>query len=288
MTTRDVAAAGLPRAALRTALRRSAWVPLLRGSYLVRPELEGPALERAWARSAVLTVRGAVAGVGTAARLHGLSGVPLPHRTQVVVPVGAEVHQRPDLEPHAFALTEGDVVRIRGLPATAGVRTLAHLVPALRRLDALAVLDSALRTGLVDAGGLRRAAELARGRRGSLAVQDLWALADARAESPLESRVRLRCAEGGCPPDDLQVLLRDEHGRVVARGDLGFRRRSRSGRGWLVLEADGQEVHSTPDALYRDRWRADALVALGHDVIRCTWADTLSPERVPSMVRAAL
>jgi very-short-patch-repair endonuclease len=55
----------------------------------------------------------------------------------------------------------------------------------------------------------------------------------------------------------------------------------------LVLEADGREVHSTPDALYRDRWRANALVALGHDVIRCTWADTLDPDRVPAMVRSA-
>ncbi len=168
------------------------------------------------------------------------------------------------------------------------MRTLVHLVPTLGRLDAVAVLDPALRTGVVGAAGPARAAEPATGRRGPLAVQDLRALADARAESPLESRVRLRCTEGGTPPEELQVLLRDEHGHVVARGDLGFRSRSRAGRGRLVLEADGQAVHGTPEALYRDRWRADAIVALGHDVIRCTWADALDPHRVPAVARAAL
>ncbi len=68
----------------------------------------------------------------------------------------------------------------------------------------------------------------------------------------------------------------------------GFRSRSRPGPGCLVLEADGQAVHGTPEALYPDRWRADAIVALGHDVIRCTWADALDPHRVPAVVRAAL
>lgn len=288
LTAADAAAAGMMGPGLRRVLRRGEWAPLLRGTYLVEVDRSGMLLERSWARAAVLGVPVAVVGMGTAARLHGLQGVRPPGAVQVLVPPGAERRPRPGLDPHVTTLAPSDVVALAGLPVTSGVRTLADLVPRLSRLDALAALDSALRTGLVDAAGLRAAQAMVVGRRGSLAVADLWDLADGRAESPLESRVRLRCLDSGLVPDELQVPLRDEHGHVLARGDLGFRRRSRPSRGWLVVEADGQDVHSTPEALYRDRWRADTLVAPGHDVVRCTWVDTLRPVPVPAMVRAAL
>ena len=254
----------------------------------MQPQRSGDRLVRAWARSAVLTVPGAVAALGTAAVLHGVQGGPSFDGAQVVVPEGRGTRARDHLEPHQRVLGADDVVDVRGIRTTSAVRTLADLVPRLGRREALAVLDSALAVRAVDAGGLLRARDLAAGRRNSLAVADLWTLADGRAESPLESRTRLCCTDGGVPPDDLQVVVRDEHGHVVGRGDLCFRRRSRAGRGWLLLEADGAAVHSDPDALYRDRWRANAMVALGHDLIRCTWRDTCVPHRVPAMVRAAL
>lgn len=288
VTSHDVARSAVSEVALRRMLRRDDWVPLLRGSYLVDPQRTGLALERSWARSATATVPTAVVGMATAARLHGLAGVPLPSAVQVVVAPGRERHGRERLDPHVRVLGEHEVVDLRGVRATSAVRTLADLVPRLGRLDAITVLDSALRTGAVDRDGLARAAGIARGRRGSLAVADLWGLADGRAESPLESRVRLRCVDGGVPPDDLQVVVCDGRGHFVARSDIGFRRRSRPERGLLLLEADGREVHSTPEALFRDRWRANALVALRHDLLRCVWADTLTPHRVPAMVRAAL
>ena len=288
VTTRDAAAAGMTDTAVRRLLRQGRWVRLLRGSYLVEPTREGALLERSWARSAVLTVLGAVLGLASAARLHGVSGVRAPACPQVVVPPGSERRRRTDLEPHARVLGAGDVVTAGGIALTSGVRTLVDLVPQLSRLDAIAVMDPALRIGLVDRDGITRAASTVRGRRGSLAVADLWALADHRAESPLESRVRVRCLDGGVVPDDLQVVIRDEHGHVVGRGDLGFRRRTRPDRRWLILEADGQAVHSSPDALYRDRWRANTMVALGHDLVRCTWADMLTPRSVPGIVRAPL
>ncbi|MEJ5912833.1 hypothetical protein [Pseudokineococcus sp. 1T1Z-3] len=56
----------------------------------------------------------------------------------------------------------------------------------------------------------------------------------------------------------------------------------------LLLEADGRQFHDPLTALYRDRERANALVGLGHDVVRCTWADTCVPGRVAAIVRAAL
>ena len=287
ITRRALISAGVPPHVLRRLLRSQEWSPLLRGSYLVDPGREGPALQRSWARAAVLTVPGSVIGAGSAAALHGVDGAPRRGVVDVVVDRHVKAQQR-RLHPHRFVLALGDVVDLAGLPATSVPRTLADLVPRLQRPDALAVLDSALRTAAVDRGGLLAAAALAGRRPGCEAVRDLWALADGRAESPLESRVRLRCIDGGVAPDDLQLVIRDEHGHLLARADMAFRRRTGGRRLPLLLEADGRSVHDAPEALYRDRWRANALVALGHDVIRCTWRDTLDPAVVPWVVRQAL
>jgi very-short-patch-repair endonuclease len=56
----------------------------------------------------------------------------------------------------------------------------------------------------------------------------------------------------------------------------------------LIAEADGVEPHDAPPALFRDRERQNDLVNAGWTVVRFTWADTLSVDRVPNVVRRAL
>ncbi|WP_098462775.1 hypothetical protein [Isoptericola jiangsuensis] len=80
-----------------------------------------------------------------------------------------------------------DLVVVRGRRAVTVERALAQAVPELPRSNGLAVLDSALHTGKVSRAGLDRSHEHARGRRGVASRHLLWELADARAESPLES-----------------------------------------------------------------------------------------------------
>ena len=288
VTRADLARAGATPSDAPTLVRRGDWSPLLRGSWLVRPERVGPRLLRSWARSAGLTVPGAVLSHGTAAALHGLVDPDAPTPLHVLVPPGLRERHREDLVDHHDVLAHDQVVGVRGLPTTSALRTLVDLAPRLPRGDALALLDAALARGEVDHRDLALARVMVSGRRGCRAVDDLWLLADGRAESPLESRARLDCVDGGVPPDDLQVVVQDGAGRVVARADIVFRRRRRPGRGLLVLEADGRRFHDAPEALLHDRHRANTLVALGHDVIRCTWADTCTPGRVAAMVRAAL
>ena len=294
LSRRDVLAAGLEQSLIATHVRAGLWKPLLRGTYLVEP---GHDPLRSWARSAVLVAPGAVLVGGTAARLHGVEGVPQSRVVEIAAP--RQVRAEPDrLRASRRRVACEHVVDLDGLAATSVVRTLADLVPRLDRPDALAVLDSALRLGLVDADGLAAAAALVARRRGAAAVRrgegrsgaavgDLWAWADGRAESPLESRARCRCLDGGLVPRALQEQVRDEHGHLLARADMTFDRHDPS-LPPLVLEADGRGPHESPDALYRDRWRANTLVALGHPVVRCTWRDTLSRLAIPTMVRAAL
>jgi len=288
VTRGDLGRAGATPADARTLVRRGDWSPLLRGALLVRPTRTGTHLLRSWARSAALTVPGAVVGMGTAAALHGLAEPVEPTPVHVLVPPGLRKRGRAQLAVHHDVLVPGDVVDLRGLPVTSVLRTLVDLVPRLPRGDALGLLDASLAARAADRDDLLRARALASGRRGCRGVDDLRALADGRSESALESRARLDCVDGGVPPDDLQVVVRDDQGRPVARGDIVVRRRHRPGRGLLVLEADGRRFHEAPEALLHDRHRANALVALGHDVIRCTWADTCTPGRVAAMVRAAL
>ncbi|WP_298989815.1 type IV toxin-antitoxin system AbiEi family antitoxin domain-containing protein [uncultured Pseudokineococcus sp.] len=288
VTTSDLSALGLGPHVPRRLVRAGQWERLLRGAYLVRPGRVGVQRVRAWSRAASLVVPGAVAGRSSASHLLGVQGAPVPAGAEVVLPPGRQKPSRPGLAVVVSALAPQDVVDVRGVATTSALRTLVDLVPRLDRPAALSVLDSALALGLVTPEDLLVARERCAGRRGSSGAADLWVLADGRAESPLESRARLACVEAGVPPDDLQVVVRTGDGHVVARGDLGFHRRSRPERRLLLLECDGKEVHAAPDALYRDRWRANALVALGVDVIRCTWADVEHPGRLPAMVRAAL
>lgn len=300
LSRRDLLAHDVSVATIRTRVRSGLWTPLLRGTYLVEP---GHAPHRSWARSAVLVAPDAVLVGATAARLHGIEGAPRSGTVEMV----STRHVR--TEPGRVRVSrrrvpQDHVADLDGLPVTSVVRTLADLVPRLDRPDALAVLDSALHRGLIDADGLRTASalgvrgdgrgplggrdEVVRGG-GSRAggTSDLWGWADGRAESPLESRVRCRCLDDGLAPRALQEEIRDEHGHLLARTDMTFERRDPSLPA-LVLEADGRGPHENPDALYRDRWRANTLVALGHPVVRCTWRDTLSRLAVPTMVSAAL
>ena len=88
--------------------------------------------------------------------------------------------------------------------------------------------------------------------------QQLLGRADGRAESILESVVRLRLRAAGFRPAT-QVTI-DGVGRV----DFLLHRR-------LIIEADGAEHHNTVDAFRQDRRRDRRAVARGYVVMRLTW-----------------
>ena len=57
----------------------------------------------------------------------------------------------------------------------------------------------------------------------------------------------------------------------------------------LAIELDGREYHDEPDALYRDRSKANAATLDGWRVLRFTWFDVMKrPDWVVATVRAAL
>lgn len=210
---------------------------------------------------------------GSAARAWGLpwSG----DSVSVLLPRGA---RRPSLSPAVcvrttrhWAAVERDGVLVTDLPST--LRDVAAELPLQ---EAVPVLDAGLRAGVELNELLEPLAGAAPGRR---RARRAIGLADGRAESPLESLLRLTLALAGLPPADLQHVIRED-GRFAARVDLWYP--------GLVVEADGFEFHSRREEYRRDRRKGQVFARLGLLAMRFSWEDVMGgPDTTVASVRAA-
>ena len=108
-------------------------------------------------------------------------------------------------------------------------------------------------------------------------------LADARSESPGESRTRVILTGLGYTDLEPQARVKDGR-RVVARVDLMV-------RGVLVVEFDGAvKYEGAPgrDALVAEKKREDLLRELGFGVVRLVWSDLGDPTRVQAKMLAEI
>ncbi|MEO3774498.1 type IV toxin-antitoxin system AbiEi family antitoxin domain-containing protein [Micromonospora sp. B9E7] len=262
------------------------WRPLARAVYLTRCRHGESPARRCRVRAAVLSLGpDAHAVFGTAAELYGIAGLPRRDEIHVALPGRAAKLARlsdPAIVLHQLEHPPGTVVRVNGIAATEPRLTVSEIILRERRYAAVSVLDSALSRGLLTPECLATIPALIRGRRGAVAARGYLAEADGRAQSPLETRSRLRCVDGGVPPDALQLEVRDDDGYLLGIGDLGWRGAR------VIAEADGRDAHSTPEAAYADRRRQNRLVNAGWAILRFTWQDTLQPDYIPHTVREAI
>lgn len=201
--------------------------------------------------------------LGTAAALHGFD-TEQPADLHVLSPPGSRLRSADGLVVHRR--DGAPFVVLDGRPVTAPAWTAVEVARSLRRPRALATLDAALRSGTCHRADLWRAAIEQAGRRGVVAVRDLIALADARAESPMESEARLAMIDGGLPTAELQYELIDGNGDL-RRVDFAWPNER------VAVEYDGLDWHSGPDAMRRDRKRALALLDVGWVVIAIVFED---------------
>jgi uncharacterized protein DUF559 len=157
-------------------------------------------------------------------------------------------------------------VMVNERPATPPAWTAVEVARELRRPRALATLDAALRSETCSRGELWRAAVDQAGRRGIVAVRELIPLADALAESPMESEARLAMIDGGLPHPKLQYEIIDGN-RELRRVDFAWPEQR------VAVEYDGIDWHSDPDAMRRDRKRRAALEDVGWVVISIVFED---------------
>jgi hypothetical protein len=155
---------------------------------------------------------------------------------------------------------------VDGRPATSPAWTAVEVARSVRRPRSLAVLDAALRTTTCDRRALNAAAARQAGRRGIVAVRELIPLADARAESPMESEVRLVLHDGGLPTPVLQYEIVDRNWRTW-RIDLAWPDQK------VALEYDGFDWHSDQERFRRDRQKRAALNEMGWSLLSVVFDD---------------
>jgi hypothetical protein len=158
-----------------------------------------------------------------------------------------------------------------GVPAADGAKGLRRTLPAqaawesaawLDPVPAVAVVDGLLRMGLTSPAALTAIAEHNADRPGGRRARWVFGLADAGAQSPPESHLRVRLVLAGLPRPVTRHPVRVASGRVL-HPDLAwpdFR---------VAVEHDGQ-WHADADQLHRDRQRLNHLVGAGWLVLHVT------------------
>jgi len=210
----------------------------------------------------------------TAAWLHGMDVEPC-DPIEATVPSGTGVWSRSGLAIRRAALSDGDVVMARHWRATSVNRTLADLSSRVDLTEAVVLIDMALHGRLADLTGLGVYATSRSGRgvrNFRLAVRH----AEPRAESPMESRLRMLLVLSGLPRPQAQVSLNDRHGRFLGRPDLYYPEQR------LAIEYDGG-THR--DRLAEDNRRQNCLLSDGIRLLRFTAGDILrTPDAVVAQV----
>jgi hypothetical protein len=232
-----------------------------------------------------LLLAGSVISHTTAARLHGLAGLGFWDPREPVdatLPASSTRWQRQHVRLHFRALEAADVVDLDGLHVTSVHRTLRDCGERLSRMPFVCLLDNAMNRRLISTEDACRLADELQSR---CRAASAWAnQADARAESPSETRMRLVLGDADLLPDDLQIDVWTEGGFHVARLDMGWVRRRRKVR----MEVDSAE-HDRPRALYRDREKLNALRSLEWDVRQVTAYDSRRrPGYIVAQARQAL
>ena len=281
VSRQDVLAMGMSQGAVNARLAAGHWVALAPGMFLrheaclVLDEAtdEFEQRRRAHLRLAIAAQRrrpGTVLVGGTAAILLGLPLVTgVPKVVQLSRGRGSTAH---------VGIRDG--VRVRSIPVSPESTQFINGTEVVRpeecvidlasysRADGLAAADAALRICAVEFDELSRVLDHRdKGARGVRIAR--WVLQEANGlrETPLESLSWSRFHEWELPLPAMQSVICDDHGNFIARVDFLWAEAK------VIGEADGRMKYNSPDDLYREKRREDALRSLGFTVVRWSWRD---------------
>jgi len=235
-------------------LRSSAWRRVYQGVYADAGLPKSYDVQVAGAR--LLMPPFAVFSGRTAAHLLGAPELTEPGQlVEVSVPGTRRFGPIAGLRVRRVASLDADDVRTVGRSrCTTGVRTALDLARCEALPESVVALDVLLSRGIAYQEELREVAAALSGRDARRARQAVD-LADPRAESPPESRLRVGLVLAGlCPV--AQHVVTAEDGRFIARVDLAFPEAR------IAIEYVGA-WHATAAQMRKDRRRLDELVAAG-------------------------
>jgi len=273
-TRRQAAAHSFDRRRVATALR-AGWIGEPVAGVLVIAGSRG-----SWPQRLMIASRagqGAIVSHRSAARLHRLDGfrddvIELTvRRGRSLRSPGAIVHRSGHLDDDAF-------VEVAGIPTTSLVRTLADLGAVVCDDQVEQAVDDALRRGL-GLAALREALEyLDRpGPSGTASLRRVLDRPDRVGRLPdswFERLVARVAAAGTLPRPELQHIIRDRSGQLLARLDLAWPEAR------LGLEAHSDRWHFGPRRGRRDLARDNALAATGWELVYATWSDLDQPDQL--------
>lgn len=190
----------------------------------------------------------------SAARRYGF-GVLRDDVVHVQLPDTVPKPRLPGLVVHHSVLPVEPVL-VRGLPCVPAARCAVDLARTARRMDALPVLDAAIRSGATTREDLMAEVAAHRALRGVRQARELVPLADGRADCRQESQLRLVLIDGRLPAPEPQLWVLDGGGLRRYRLDLGYREHR------VGIEYDGAS-HLDRDRLRYDRNRVNWLDANG-------------------------
>lgn len=285
----DLAEQGLTPAAVGRLVRGGALVPLRRGAYAPTASVARPSDRyRLFVRASVmLGDLDRIVSHWSAAAIHGLPLIgSWPDALHVIDPDARGGSSATLVRSHRGALSEAAVEARDGIRVTTLARTVADMVRVLTYPAAIAMVDDALRRGLVHAD-LLAALEAAAPRYGRARAVRTIEFGDPRAANAGESLSRARIHELGYVVPDLQVPFTDTRGD---HRDVDFFWHSIR----KVGEFDG--IHKYTRATYtggsppadivvREKLREDALRPLVDSFDRWVWADAISHERFERYLR---
>jgi uncharacterized protein DUF559 len=214
---------------------------------------------------------GAAFSGSTAAWLHGMDMLPCdPIEVTIPEPFGSS--RLAGASVRRFDLTADDVVLLRGLPVTSALRTVVDLGGREPLTEGVVAADMALHAELVSIEELRAHLAQHPGRKGTARLRRVIEMAEPKAESPMETRLRMLLVLAGLPRPEVQVSLHDERGRFLGRADM-FYPHAR-----LAVEYDGGNHR---DRLVDDDRRQNRLIGAGFRLLRFTSPDVYgAPEMV--------
>jgi very-short-patch-repair endonuclease len=232
---------------------------------------------RARAAGVLVAGRGVVAGYA-AAELLGASCGPSDAPVDVLMP---HDYRCPGLRVHRDRIRPDETGWLGATPVTAEVRAafdLARWAPDLT--ERVVAVDTLAYCCDVSPDAVRGLRNRHLGTRGGGDISEVLALVDPRAESPMESRMRMALYLGGLPVPTVQHP-------VIARGsryylDLAYPEAR------LAIEYDGAD-HRTQRRARRDLLREAVLTALGWKILRFD-ADVVlyRPDRIVAEVATEL
>lgn len=164
--------------------------------------------------------------------------------------------------------------------ATSVLRTIGELCGRLPLVDAVVIADVALHLRRLNLKQLLSWADSHAGTRFVGNLRLALSHVEPKAESPMESRLRMVLVQGGLPRPAAQVSINDRWGRFLGRPDLYYEGPR------LGIEYDGGAHRA---ALVEDNRRQNRLLNAGVRLLRFTAGDVLrDPESVVSQVLAML